>query len=149
MQKSGFFSQIEQKKPQKNEETLKSLTKLGQEKVGIITEDGIIIDGNRRAMLLNRIPQIDYFKAIILPVEHDGNPLEIEKVETRYQLGEERKLDYNPIEIYLKIQQLYTRISNKKYNRNDIDKEAVKRRYFLYPTDFPLPPYLPTVRRDL
>lgn len=116
-------------KPQKNEETLKSLTKLGQEKVGIITEDGIIIDGNRRAMLLNRIPQIDYFKAIILPVEYDGNPLEIEKFETRYQLGEERKLDYNPIEIYLKIQQLYTRISNKKYNRNDIDKEAIKRIY--------------------
>lgn len=116
-------------KPQKNEETLKSLTKLGQEKVGIITEDGIIIDGNRRAMLLNRIPQIDYFKAIILPVEYDGNPLEIEKFETRYQLGEERKLDYNPIEIYLKIQQLYTRISNKKYDRKKIDKEAVKRIY--------------------
>lgn len=116
-------------KPQKNEETLKSLSKLGQEKVGIITEDGIIIDGNRRAMLLNRIPQIDYFKAVILPVEYDGNPLEIEKFETRYQLGEERKLDYNPIEIYLKIQQLYTRISSKKYDRNNIDKEAIKKIY--------------------
>ena len=116
-------------KPQKNEETLKSLTKIGQEKVGIITEDGIIIDGNRRAMLLNRIPQIDYFKAIILPVEYDGNPLEIEKFETKYQLGEERKLDYNPIEIYLKIQQLYTRISNKKYDRDNIDKKAIKKIY--------------------
>lgn len=117
-------------KEQKNKETLLSLSKLGQEKVGIITEDGIIIDGNRRAMLLNRIDHIDYFKAVILPVTYDGNPLEIEKFETKYQLGEERKLDYNPIEIYLKIQNLYLQLSGKSnYNSETADKNAIKKIY--------------------
>lgn len=116
-------------KPKKNEDTLKSLKKIGQEKVGIITEDGYIIDGNRRAMLLNKIEHIDYFKAVILPVEYEGNPIEIEKFETKYQLGEERKLDYNPIEIYLKIQQLYMRLAGKRYDSNDIDSSSIKKIY--------------------
>ncbi|UOX33617.1 hypothetical protein LXD69_16480 [Flavobacterium sediminilitoris] len=117
-------------KEQKNKETLASLGKLGQEKVGIITEDGIIIDGNRRAMLLNRIDHIDYFKAVVLPVTYEGNPLEIEKFETKYQLGEERKLDYNPIEIYLKIQSLYIQLSGKSfYTPESADKNAIKKIY--------------------
>ena len=117
-------------KPQKNKETLESLKKLGQEKIGIITQDGIIIDGNRRAMLLNKIDHIDYFKAVILPIEYDGNPLEIEKFETKYQLGEERKLDYNPIEIYLKIQSLYKQLSGKSfYSKDTVDKQALKKIY--------------------
>ena len=82
-------------KPKKNKETLKSLKNLGQEKVGIITKDGIIVDGNRRAMLLNKIDHIDYFKAVVLPITYEDGSLEIEKFETKYQLGEERKLDYN------------------------------------------------------
>ncbi|WP_299115578.1 hypothetical protein [uncultured Winogradskyella sp.] len=117
-------------KAQKNKETLASLNKIGQEKVGIITQDGIIIDGNRRAMLLNKIDHIDYFKAVILPVEYEGNPLEIEKFETKYQLGEERKLDYNPIEIYLKVQSLYMQLSGKSfYSPETVDKKAIKRIY--------------------
>jgi hypothetical protein len=117
-------------KEQKNKETLESLRKLGQEKVGIITQDGIIIDGNRRAMLLNKIDHIDYFKAVVLPVMYEGNPLEIEKFETKYQLGEERKLDYNPIEIYLKIQSLYMQLSGKSfYSPDTVDKNALKKIY--------------------
>lgn len=117
-------------KEQKNKETLASLKKIGQEKVGIITEDGIIIDGNRRAMLLNKIDHIDYFKAVVLPVEYEGNPLEIEKFETKYQLGEERKLDYNPIEIYLKVQSLYMQLSGKSfYSPDTVDKKAIKKIY--------------------
>ncbi|NNT70922.1 hypothetical protein HKT18_01720 [Flavobacterium sp. IMCC34852] len=113
-------------KPSKNKETLESLKKLKQEKVGIITKDGIIIDGNRRAMLLNKIDEIDYFKAVILPVEYAGNPIEIEKFETKYQLGEERKLDYNPIEIYLKIQRLYQQLSESNYPNEGDKKKGVR-----------------------
>ena len=110
-------------KPKKNDQTLKSLKTLGQEKFGIITKDGIIIDGNRRAMLLNKIDHIDYFKAVVLPIEYEGDALEIEKFETKYQLGEERKLDYNPIEIYLKIQRLYQQISkqNRYPTKSDLE----------------------------
>lgn len=117
-------------KEQKNKETLESLKKIGQEKVGIITQDGIVIDGNRRAMLLNKTEHIDYFKAVVLPVMYEGNPLEIEKFETKYQLGEERKLDYNPIEIYLKIQSLYMQLSGKSfYTPESVNKDALKKIY--------------------
>ncbi|HRK54611.1 MAG TPA: hypothetical protein PK185_11905 [Cyclobacteriaceae bacterium] len=124
-------------KPKKNEETLASLEKYGQEKVGIITKDGIIIDGNRRAMLLSKIKKYDYFKAVILPIEFEGDPIAIEKFETKYQLGEERKLDYNPTEIYLKIQRLYQQLSGQNRfptsadirNGVSIDKEAIEKIY--------------------
>ena len=88
--------------PGRNKQTLESIGKLGQEKVGIITRDGIIIDGNRRAMLLNKSGKFDYFKTVVLDVTLEESPLEIEKLETTYQMGEDEKLGYNPIEKYLK-----------------------------------------------
>lgn len=94
-------------KPERNKSTLDDLEKYGQKKVGIITLDGIIIDGNRRAMLLNRSKKFGYFRAIVLPVTLEQNPLEIEKLETSYQMGEDEKLGYNPIEKYLKSQNLH------------------------------------------
>lgn len=93
-------------KPERNKSTLDDLEKFGQKRVGIVTLDGIIIDGNRRAMLLNKSSKYDYFRAILLPVTLEQNPLEIEKLETSYQMGEDEKLDYNPIEKYLKSQNL-------------------------------------------
>lgn len=94
-------------KPDRNKTTLDDLKKFGQKRVGIVTADGIIIDGNRRAMLLNRCDgRYTYFKAIVLPVTLEQNPLEIEKLETSYQMGEDEKLGYNPIEKYLKAQTL-------------------------------------------
>ncbi len=117
-------------KPDKNEHTKSSLKKYGQEKVGIITKDGIIIDGNRRVMLLNKIDHIDHFKAVVLPVTLEENPEEMSKFETIYQLGEDQKLDYNPIEIYLIIQKLYKQISGKsKFELEDVDKKAIKQIY--------------------
>lgn len=93
-------------KEERNKTTLDDLNKFGQKRVGIVTRDGIIIDGNRRAMLLNKSGRYDYFKAIVLPVTLEQDPLEIEKLETSYQMGEDEKLGYNPIEKYLKSQNL-------------------------------------------
>ncbi|HAJ72697.1 MAG TPA: hypothetical protein DCO68_11520, partial [Methylophilaceae bacterium] len=84
--------QIEQllwdSKEDRNKKTEKDLDDFGQKKVGIITRDGIIIDGNRRAMLLNRLGKVDYFKAVVLPVKLDENSIEIQKLETSFQMGE-------------------------------------------------------------
>jgi|26BtaG_2_1085354.scaffolds.fasta_scaffold01070_8 hypothetical protein len=111
----------------RNKRTLKSLRESGQQKVGIITKDGVIIDGNRRARLLNEIDRNGYFKAIILPVTLEENPLEIEKLETTYQMGADEKLGYNPIEKYLKAKQLYNRlISGKSLDDPDTKKETIK-----------------------
>lgn len=89
----------------RNKKTRELIKEYGQEKVGIITKDGIIIDGNRRAMLLGKLER-EYFKTVILPVTSGENPLEIEKLETSYQMGEDEKLRYNPTEKYIKAKKL-------------------------------------------
>ncbi len=103
---------------QRNESTLKNITEYGQQKVGIITKDGIIIDGNRRAMLLHRGKKYDYFKAVVLDVTLDENPLEIEKLETTYQMGEDEKVGYNATEKYIKSKLLYKKLTQKIYSSN-------------------------------
>lgn len=97
----------------RNKKTLQSIKDFGQQKVGIITKDGVIIDGNRRAMLLNKIDRLGTFKAIVLPVTLEENPIEIERLETTYQMGEDEKLGYNPIEKYLKAKQIFDKLTPK------------------------------------
>ena len=97
----------------RNKKTLQSLRDFKQQKVGIITKDGVIIDGNRRAMLLNKIDRLGTFKAIVLPVMLEENPIEIERLETTYQMGEDEKLGYNPIEKYLKAKQIFDKLTPK------------------------------------
>lgn len=98
-------------KPDANTRTKKSLLEDHQQKYGIVTADGKIIDGNRRASLLNNIwrdesipsntkQHAQFFEAIILPVDADRK--EIIRLETTYQMGEDAKVDYGPIEKYLK-----------------------------------------------
>lgn len=105
-------------KEDRNKTTMNSLLKNGQQRYGIVTADGKIVDGNRRAMLLNRlfhkrdelghtyaeVEKCKYFLAIILP--DDAEERDIQKLETIYQMGEDDKLDYNPIEKYLKCREL-------------------------------------------
>lgn len=107
-----------------NKKTLADLKKSGQKEVGIITKDGIIIDGNRRAMLLNRLGDVDYFKAVVLPVTLEENPIEIKKLETTYQMGEDKKLDYNPIEKYLKSKDLFDELISAHNKELSISKIA-------------------------
>ena len=105
-------------KRDRNKTTMESLLKIGQQRYGIVTSDGIIVDGNRRAMLLNKlfhehealgysyaeVEKCKYFLAIILP--DDAEEKDIQQLETIYQMGEDDKLDYNPIEKYLKCKEL-------------------------------------------
>ncbi len=102
-------------KPDANKKTKERLLKEHQQKHGIVTADGMIIDGNRRASLLSNImadtnipynekSHCRYFIAIILP--EDADKKEILALETTYQMGEDAKVDYNPIEKYLKCKDL-------------------------------------------
>jgi hypothetical protein len=91
----------------RNKHTLKDLDAKGQQRPGIVSLDGVIIDGNRRAMLLRRPPiEARYFEAVILPDEYYQNEKEIVRLETQYQIGEDAKLDYGPLEKYLKAKRL-------------------------------------------
>ena len=107
----------ESKEP-RNKGTMHDIVKKGQQKHGIVTNDGKIIDGNRRALLLNRIwreretwqkhkNDVDhcrYFIAVIL--DEDMDRKELMRLETTWQMGEDEKLDYGPIEKYLKCKDL-------------------------------------------
>lgn len=102
----------------RNRRTMNDIVENGQLRHGIVTADGTIIDGNRRASLLNRayrdrekyhytpssVEKCRYFFAVIL--SQNATPRDIQQLETTYQMGEDDKLDYNPIEKYLKCQDL-------------------------------------------
>lgn len=90
-----------------NEATFTSLEEQGQNEYGIVTRDGVIIDGNRRAMLLKKVANKRkespvYFLGVVLDEKLADNPKEIMRLEATYQMGEDAKVDYNPIEKYLK-----------------------------------------------
>ena len=96
----------------KNQDTKKDIEDKGQQEVGIVTKDGVVIDGNRRCMLLKKIDKErhntpTYFRAIILDDKLSDNPKEIRKLETSYQLGVDQPQDYNAIEKYLKCKELF------------------------------------------
>jgi len=100
----------------KNKKTEIDIRKYGQKEVGIVTLDGIVIDGNRRLMTLNNIvanPGVDdvsnfnTFKAVILPATLQDATAEIKRLETIYQMGEDEKANYNPIEKYLQAKELF------------------------------------------
>ena len=92
--------------PGKNKTTMTNIETNGQLKIGIITRDGIIIDGNRRAMCLSKL-NIKEFLCVVLDVDYDDKPMEIQKLEARFQMGEDEKLDYNANEKYLKVAELH------------------------------------------
>ncbi len=98
-------------KKKRNEETLNDIDEKGQLEYGIVTKDGVVIDGNRRCMILKKLAHKNdtsptYFKAVILDDTLEANPKEIRKLETIYQMGVDEKVDYNAIEKYLKCQDL-------------------------------------------
>jgi hypothetical protein len=95
----------------RNVQTLADLKDKGQQRCGIVTLDGVIIDGNRRAMLLRRLAEKgkkeqQFFDAIILPDAYAENQKEIVRLETQYQLGEDSKVEYGPLQKYLHARRL-------------------------------------------
>ena len=100
----------------KNKKTEENIRTYGQKEVGIVTLDGIVIDGNRRLMTLNNIvanpgnedvSKFKTFKAVILPATLQDATAEIKRLETIYQMGEDEKANYNPIEKYLQAKELF------------------------------------------
>jgi hypothetical protein len=89
----------------RNEETTKDLEFKGQIEPGVVTADGVIVNGNRRSMLLKRAGK-GIFKAAILPDEFDGNIEWIRKLETELQFNVDRQLEYEPLAKYLKVKHL-------------------------------------------
>lgn len=106
----------------RNKHTFTDLGDKGQQKPGIVSLDGVVIDGNRRAMLLRRLEEKkgkQYFDAIILPDAYADNQAEIVRLETQYQLGEDSKVEYGPLQKYLHARRLHEDLNIPK---NEIDQ---------------------------
>ncbi|PKM55693.1 MAG: hypothetical protein CVV00_02935 [Firmicutes bacterium HGW-Firmicutes-5] len=126
----------------RNKSTLDDLKKYKQLKHGIVTSTGKIIDGNRRAMLLNKLytqreehnkAGVDvswskYFLAIILDESISDDENKVQELETLVQIGEDAKVDYNAIEKYLKCKELnrFAEIKDIAKWMNVDDKMVVK-----------------------
>lgn len=108
-----------------NKKTLANLKERGQMLPATITKDGVLIDGNRRAMLLNKLNE-SYIKTIILPVTLEEDPIAIQELEYEYQIAVDEKVDYNPIEKYIKANDLYTRYKSIGTNENKILNDLSK-----------------------
>ena len=124
--------------PKDNDRTKEDLAKNGQQVDGVITNSGIIIDGNRRATLLRvlfngeadkygqNVEDFRYFNTIVLPEDIDEK--EIMALETMLQIGVDKKVDYNRICLYIKVDNLlaagYTFPQIKQYMNLKSEKEV-------------------------
>ncbi|AWI25219.1 hypothetical protein [Flavobacterium pallidum] len=92
-----------------NKKTLADIRDKKQIIPGVITRDGIVVDGNRRFMItreLNKQGLNRQFRAIILDDTYsDGGEKEfqIKRLEAEIQMGQDEKVGYGAIEPYIRI----------------------------------------------
>jgi hypothetical protein len=105
-----------------NKETLESIKKFGQLVVGVVLQDGTVLDGNRRFTALRKLSREksnqdnnQYFKAIIIKTVGEGafSTRDIRKMELSIQYGQQTKLDYDPIDFAFSI---HSDINDKEKN---------------------------------
>jgi hypothetical protein len=88
-----------------------SIRKDGQNEPGVITADGVVIDGNRRASILMKLYKKDgldnKFRAAVLEHEFDSDRQRLELLETGIQIGTRKQKDYGAIEKYIKAKKMY------------------------------------------
>jgi hypothetical protein len=127
-----------------NKATEEDIAKKGQQVDGVITNEGIIIDGNRRETLIRKLYEGDaskfghsvdefkYFNAIVLP--GDVSEKDIMSLETRLQIGEDEKVGYNAICIYIKVDNLekagFSPIQIKDFMHRDLSEVKEKEEVF-------------------
>lgn len=94
----------------KTEELEKDLKRIGQEQPGVITFDGVVINGNRRMAIFQELHEKEdgsgkweKLEVIRLP-EGIGNR-ELWKLEAGLQLSQRKVVDYHPVNELLKIKQ--------------------------------------------
>lgn len=95
-------------RPDENEKIKEDLRKNGQLRPGIITCDGILINGNRRKAILGELAKahgekFKYMDVQILP--SDINKSELWLIEAGIQLSAPQQLDYSPINHLLKLRE--------------------------------------------
>lgn len=93
---------ITKSNPDKLKATQKNISFIGQQKYGVVLNDGRIIDGNRRFTCLRNLvtndSKFNYFETVILNKDIENNAKQIKMLELHIQIGEEARVDYDPID---------------------------------------------------
>ena len=93
---------IEKSNPEKIKQTQENIRLLNQQKYGIVTAEGIIIDGNRRFTCLRNLSKdsdnFSYFETVILEKDYEHSAKQIKMLELQIQIGAEERVDYDPID---------------------------------------------------
>ncbi len=103
-----------------------------QREPGVILNDGRIIDGNRRFTCLRRLnkknPEFKYFETVILDEDIEKSAKKIKILELSIQHGEEKKVDYNPIDKLVGIYQdlIETKLLTPEEYRASSNMEAAE-----------------------
>lgn len=93
---------IVQSNPTSIDKTQMNIELIGQREPGVILQDGRLIDGNRRFTCLRHLASKDerfnWFETIILESDMENDRKQIKMLELSIQHGEEKKVDYNPLD---------------------------------------------------
>lgn len=93
---------IIQSNPAAIEKTQMNISLVHQREPGVVLSDGRIIDGNRRFTCLRRLAasnsEFDWFETVILDASIESSKKQIKMLELAIQHGEEKKVDYNPVD---------------------------------------------------
>ena len=93
---------IVQSNPTSIEKTKNNIELVNQREPGVVLSDGRIVDGNRRFTCLRQLSEENsdfrWFETVILNVHMTDSKKEIKMLELAIQHGEEKKVDYNPID---------------------------------------------------
>ena len=118
------------------EKTQMNISLVRQREPGVILADGRIIDGNRRFTCLRRLAkkniEFNWFETVILDTSIEADKKQIKMLELSIQHGEEKKVDYNPIDRLVGVYQdiieteLLT-IEEYAYSTNETEFEVKKR----------------------
>lgn len=112
---SGAFSVLErdeynkiiedfiiQSNPAAIDRTQMNIELVGQREPGVVLADGRLIDGNRRFTCLRRLAEkeerFNWFETVILQSSLENDRKQIKMLELSIQHGEEKKVDYNPLD---------------------------------------------------
>lgn len=104
------------------EDLKNDLAERGQREHAVITADGVLINGNRRAAALLSLFRVNnnlncrYVRCLVLPA--DATPAEIIQLETELQVAQDFKEDYSWVNEALLIEELYNE------NSRDFDRVA-------------------------
>lgn len=113
---------------ERNLSTKRDIEKYGQIEPGVVLDDGIVIDGNRRFTCIRRLhrefpndPKYSFFLAAIIHI--DGEKITkklLKEYELRVQFGADEKVGYNVINKNMSIYELIEKSGNNDFNYSSV-----------------------------